>query len=190
MTKTIINVSSSLPAPTLTVDDGSVHSSPSAASGNDADAIQDVEPTQIELSPQEEEGYTSESNFSSSLPVRDKIMHYLKGRTVCHRNREAVKNVIVAAGGLKTMEYEKGITEQCNKIIVECYKAIVQGFCTQDFKVTDLRLKNIMMDRLKHTQGPMTGEKFWNKFNATRKEICLCTPRSKHHYVIFPLGSN
>ncbi len=61
---------------------------------------------------------SSDSDFSSSHPVHDKIMHYLKGSTVSHKNREAVENAIVAAAGLHTMEYKRGTTDQRNTIML------------------------------------------------------------------------
>ena len=106
-------------------------------------------------------------------------MHYLKGRTVSHKNREAVENAMIAAAGLHTMEYERGTTEQRNTIMLERYKAIVQTFHPNDFQASDVGLKNIMMDRLKHAQGPVTGEKLWNKFTAIRKELRIMHTKIK-----------
>lgn len=178
-------VPASLPPATLrnTDDNGSAYSSPSSVSDEDAVPTNNIEeefPTEENHPGQEgDECDSSDSDFSSSLPVHDKIMHYLKGRTVSHKNREAVKNAIVAAAGLHTMEYERGTTEQRNTIVLERYKAIVQSFHPNDFQGSDIGLKNIMMDRLKHAQGPVTGEKLWNKFNTIRKELRIMHTKIK-----------
>ncbi len=55
----------------------------------------------------------------------------------------------------------------------------MRTFHPNDFKASDVGLKSIMMDRLKHAQGPVTGEKLGNKFNAMRKEIHIMHTKIK-----------
>lgn len=90
-----------------------------------------------------------------------------------------MENAIVAPSGLHTMEYKRGNTDQRNAIMLERYKAIVRTFNPNNLKASDIGLKDIMMDRLKHAQGPVMGEKLWNKFNRIRKELRIMHTKIK-----------